>query len=330
MEDQLVSIIIPTFNRVELLTDTLESIAKQTYKNWECLLIDDGSTKEVENLVNQFAEKDQRFKFYNRPKNKAKGANACRNYGFKQSQGEFIKFFDSDDIMKPELIEKQTKFLLNNTELDFCATFWIHLYEDGSTMKNKQNTINYKDNPIRSYLLEDHIFPTPSPLWRKSFLDNKELFDEELHRSQEADFHFKMLMHQPKYDFLNDFLMYIRIGHESIKTNISSKSRMSVFKYFDNVFNSLSNSNNQDKNMLLEYVFYRQSVNYYNLISNTKGLSNKQEISRAIFPSLINYAEKAGVNKKTNLLIGKLLLLFFNKGYYFFYYPKFNYRKRKE
>ena len=328
MEQDLVSIIVPTFNRAKLLIETLTSIVNQTYKNWECILVDDGSTDEVANLVNEFILKDHRFKFFKRPIHKPKGANACRNFGFEKSKGDYIKFFDSDDLMKPELIEKQFNFLVNRSYLDFCATFWIHLYEDGSTMKNKQNTHNYKDNPIRGYLLDSHIFPTPSPLWRRSFLENKELFDEKLHKSQEADFHFKMLMYQPKYDFLNDFLMYIRIGHESIKTNISNTSRMSVFKYFNNVFLSLSKSNNQDKKMLLEYVFYRQSVNYYNLICNTQGIFNKLRVSRTIFPNLLNYEKQAGVNKKMNLLIGKLLLLLFNKGYYFFYYPKFNYRNK--
>ena len=99
MTKGLVSIIIPTFNRADIIHETLDSIKLQTYEKWECIIVDDGSNDNSIMVINEFVKTDNRFKFYDRPINKLKGANSCRNYGFEKSKGEFINWFDSDDIM---------------------------------------------------------------------------------------------------------------------------------------------------------------------------------------------------------------------------------------
>ena len=76
----LVSIIIPTYNRAHLIAETLDSIIAQTYTNWECIVVDDGSTDPTDELMETYCKKDSRFQYYHRPKNRPKGANACRNY----------------------------------------------------------------------------------------------------------------------------------------------------------------------------------------------------------------------------------------------------------
>ena len=107
MTNGLVSIIIPTYNRAHFLGDTLNSVISQTYTNWQCLVIDDGSSDDTENIVTGFCKKDQRIQFYKRPESILKGANSCRNYGFELSSGEYVNWFDSDDIMLPDFLEKK-------------------------------------------------------------------------------------------------------------------------------------------------------------------------------------------------------------------------------
>ena len=101
----LCSIIIPTFNREYLLQYTLDSILNQTYINWECILVDDGSTDDTLGVIKKYLFIDSRFKFYKRPFYIKKGANSCRNFGFSKISGEFIQWFDSDDIMPLNSIE---------------------------------------------------------------------------------------------------------------------------------------------------------------------------------------------------------------------------------
>ena len=107
MENKLISIIIPTYNRAHLIGETLNSLLAQTYKDWECIIVDDGSTDDTNNVVEEYVAQDNRFIFVYRPRDRRKGANACRNYGFEMSNGEYINWFDSDDIMLPNfLLEK--------------------------------------------------------------------------------------------------------------------------------------------------------------------------------------------------------------------------------
>ena len=85
-----VSIIIPTYNRCHLIGQTLDSIISQSYKNWECIVVDDGSTDYTDELIEFYCRKDFRIRYFRRPKNRLKGANACRNYGWSKSSGRVI------------------------------------------------------------------------------------------------------------------------------------------------------------------------------------------------------------------------------------------------
>ena len=99
MQPPIVSIIIPTYNRAHLISETLDSILTQTYTHWECIVVDDGSDDSTAELLAGYCKKDARFQYHQRPNDRPKGANACRNYGFELCKGEYINWFDSDDLM---------------------------------------------------------------------------------------------------------------------------------------------------------------------------------------------------------------------------------------
>lgn len=83
----LVSIIIPTYNRAHLIGETLDSVLAQTYKNWECIIVDDGSSDNSDEIIDECVKKDARFKYYQRPDEHLPGGNGARNYGFRMSRG---------------------------------------------------------------------------------------------------------------------------------------------------------------------------------------------------------------------------------------------------
>lgn len=107
MVEPLVSIIIPTFNRSQFLGDALDGLIAQTYKHWECWVIDDGSTDHTSKLMENYTRLDQRIKYRKRPDDYSKGANACRNYGLLLSEGSLIAFCDDDDFWLPNKLELQ-------------------------------------------------------------------------------------------------------------------------------------------------------------------------------------------------------------------------------
>ncbi len=106
-----VSIIIPVYNSQNYIERCLKSIIEQTYKNFEVIIIDDGSTDNSSNICNKYCKKDLRFKYFYK---KNGGVSSARNYGLKVSKGIFISFIDSDDYLEKDFL----KILINNINLD--------------------------------------------------------------------------------------------------------------------------------------------------------------------------------------------------------------------
>lgn len=217
----LISIIIPTYNRKHLLSDTLNSISEQTYTNWECIIVDDGSTDTTEALLNSYIKKDKRFQFHKRPKHKPKGANACRNYGFELSKGGFINWFDSDDVMEPNKLELQIRVLNDNEKAPYCIcqTKWINKADN--TFLGLRGKHISSNNRFEDYILYQIFWSILAPLWRRSFIvENNLIFDDSLHQSQEYDFHIKALAINSNYIAINDALVSMYKHETNLSNNI--------------------------------------------------------------------------------------------------------------
>lgn len=311
---ELVSVIIPTFNRAGLIPETLESIIAQTYTHWECIIVDDGSSDATETVIREYIRKDTRFHYFSRPENRMKGANACRNYGFEKSNGTYVKWFDSDDIMYPDFLEKQVRILENNKELDFCICL-----ADGFVNGRKEKNIfranrNPEHDPLTALLTKNHYFFTAAPLWNRNVLEGMELFDESLFNSHETDFHFRMLSENLKYRYTDDVLFSIRRGHSSITQEESNvpESHLSRLSFFLKAFEITERSDIKEKNRLKQYILYRQLSIFYMLrtaAENHKtnlGFSKMlRNISRTSYPPVI----------KIQIYIGFLLAAMAGKGY---------------
>ena len=123
----LVSVIIPTHNRADLVPLAIQSVLQQTYTNLECIVVDDASTDNTEETVRTII--DERIIYLRHENNKH--ASAARNTGIKYARGEFIAFLDDDDEWLPTKLEKQVPFLLNLHEkvgmiycwMDYCYVF---------------------------------------------------------------------------------------------------------------------------------------------------------------------------------------------------------------
>lgn len=142
---KLVSIIIATYNRATYIEHTLNAIASQTYQNFECIIIDDGSTDNTAAIVNPIVSSDCRFNYIVRPNTIKKGANYSRNYGFSLSKGEYIKFFDSDDVMLPDHLEVSVT-TLEHGNYDFVVADCINF--DGKNLLERPYEIDRVNSPL--------------------------------------------------------------------------------------------------------------------------------------------------------------------------------------
>lgn len=120
MIDGLVSIIMPSWNTAKWISESIESVINQTYKNWELIIVDDCSTDNTDEIVKLFS--DKRIKFFKNEKNS--GAALTRNRALREAQGEWIAFLDSDDLWNPDKLEKMISFMQSNNYV-----FAYHNYE---------------------------------------------------------------------------------------------------------------------------------------------------------------------------------------------------------
>ena len=128
MAEFLVSIVIPVFNKEKWISQTLMSVYNQTYPNWECLIIDDGSTDKSLVAISEFTGKHQgNWKIISRVNS---GQSPARNLGIEKASGEFIAFLDADDLWLPNKLELQVNFLLSNPNVGLVLTPYI-IFREG-------------------------------------------------------------------------------------------------------------------------------------------------------------------------------------------------------
>lgn len=109
--ENLVSVIIPTYNRCHFITETITSIQNQSHKTWEIIVVDDGSDDGTEKLMEEICMTDPRISYFKRPTNFPKGAAGCRNFGLNKSKGKYIQWLDDDDLISLEKFENQISAL---------------------------------------------------------------------------------------------------------------------------------------------------------------------------------------------------------------------------
>ncbi len=222
----LVSIIIPTYNRAHLLGETLDSVLAQTYKNWECIVVDDDSNDATEELMEFYCERDTRIQYYQRPKDRKKGANACRNYGFNKSKGKFIQWYDSDDILHPQYLEKKISVKTIKSDLIISDTAVVG-ETNTSILKIFCNETN-SERLLIDYATWKVNLNLQAALWSINIV-KKYKFDEFLHRGQELEFHFRILSNENvKVFYVNEVLSFIRSHKESISGKFESGSLESI------------------------------------------------------------------------------------------------------
>ncbi len=191
----LVTVYIPTHNRVALLNRAVQSIISQTYKNLEIIVVNDGSTDNTDQFMQDFIKKHPLVKYLKHQS--SQGANVARNYAIKESKGYFITGLDDDDEMLPNRIEKLVKGY--DEKYAYVFSRW-NIIENNK----KTHTQNYKFNIISlNDMLYKNLTGNQVLTTRKMFI-NAGLFDETLPASQDYDMWIRMLQIKPRAKMINE------------------------------------------------------------------------------------------------------------------------------
>ncbi len=218
----LVSILIPTFNRSELLKETLESVLNQTYQKWECIIVDDNSTDNTKQEISSFLEKDSRFQYYFGPDHEISGANACRNFAFRKSKGHFIQYLDDDDLLDSIKIEAQVEGLSGATSNTIATSKWDFFNKNPGDIKSQSLFVYQNFDEVEQFidaLAISHAFMPPHAyLIPRNLIHRAGEWNEKLIINQDGEFMCRIFTKIEKVEFNSNAKVYYRT-HDGPRTS---------------------------------------------------------------------------------------------------------------
>jgi glycosyltransferase involved in cell wall biosynthesis len=228
-----VSIVIPTYNRADFLPKAIQSVLSQTYRDWEIIIVDDGSTDNTEEIVKGYNE--SRIRYIAHKSNL--GISAARNTAIKNSKGKYIALLDSDDEWFPEKISYQMNiFQKKDSECGVVCTSG-HMIEDDKKIRVKVIPANL-DNFYEKFLFENIIWCS-SVLIKKECFEKLGLFDEHLKSCEDWEMWIRISKYY-KFIFLKTPLIKYLIHpgqlSENLLKKINARKRI-LFKYQDELKN---------------------------------------------------------------------------------------------
>lgn len=241
-EDFLISIVIPIYNAEKYLEECLTSIKNQTYKNFEVILVNDGSIDNSESICKAFVESDTRFRYYLKVNG---GASSARNLGLDNVKGDFITFIDSDDW----IAEKHLELLINSikkTNSDIVVSCYkefdnnIDTYYTIVYTKQEKNLLNFEKMNRDDFLT---IFPklmslnvcfnnAVAKLFRKELVNNLR-FDTSIKYGEDLDFYFSLYLNVESVSYVDELTYVYRIHGDSTTSNFNqeyAEQELSIFK----------------------------------------------------------------------------------------------------
>ena len=190
-----VSVIVPCFNYGYLLSETLDSVYSQSLKEWECIIVDDGSTDDTEAIAYTYSSRDARFSYVYQENG---GLGSARNAGLRTARGEYIQLLDADDLIEPEKLEKHVRFLVQRNEYSLVYGPMQYFTTRGSVKKFSRGRNGTDKAWMKMWpdtneqmllaLVERNLFPVSAAVFRKTVLDEVGYLDESLPSHEDWEF----------------------------------------------------------------------------------------------------------------------------------------------
>src|SRR5262245_22947148 len=183
-----VSVIIPAYNRADLIGETIESVLNQTFDDFEIIIVDDGSTDSTSEVVRKF---DGPIKYLYQEN---RGRSCARNRGFEVSVGDYVCFLDSDDVLKPGMLERQVSLLDSNSRLGFVYSDYQFINQTGEILPRPEV---FRGRPLRRgdifrFLIYFDFIPPSTVLARRDCMDKTGLFESSLEPAEDLDWLLRM------------------------------------------------------------------------------------------------------------------------------------------
>lgn len=267
MKEPIISIIIPVFNRADLIKETINSVVNQSSDNWECIIVDDGSADNTRIVLEELCSENNKLNWYKRNKNE-KGASVCRNQGAAVAKGDYLIFLDSDDLIGPDFIKKRLELILKHPKYD-CIVFPSVFFLNSAGDQNRLwNLLNKDKKDIERFLDQDAPWHTTGGVWRKRFFHSIGGFLEQALSAQDFEFHVRAIINGLSYfkvkDDIKNLDHYIRVdsSEQISKAKIEEQraiNRLNTFRTVLQEINLKYKEKTTIKSNLIGH-FYRSAI----------------------------------------------------------------------
>lgn len=228
----LVSIIVPCYNQGRFLNESLKSVLDQTYSNWECIIVDDGSIDGSAAIAKEWIDKDCRFLYFNQENT---GVSAARNYGISKAKGEWIQFLDADDYLNPSKLSETIRLYEKDNRANFIVTNFRHFTMDVNVSTPPFCTLQKQYLTLDKMLYEwnqKFSLPIHTVMLKKELIGNT-LFPKELTAQEDWFFWVAILKKNCVTYFIDDPLVLYRSHAESrIKSKSIIQDQLKVYSLF--------------------------------------------------------------------------------------------------
>jgi len=264
MFHDLISILIPNFNKASYLRASLNSIIAQSYKNWECIIVDDNSTDGSWQILEEYTKIDSRFKIYKRPNHIAKGGNQCRNYAYTNSSGKFVVFFDSDDLLYPNALYQRLNSI-SNSDYDFCVSNGV--LWNGKDVNGRLILSRAHGDVMNAFINFEPLWLTQGVIIRRDFIEkNTLIWDERVPFYQDVLYNLKLVFLSKNYEISSevDWIWYVSsengLGIKTKSVNSYSDNYNFISSFFDCIM-KMENNHRQLKHFCFSRVHFLIKVN---------------------------------------------------------------------
>lgn len=216
----IVSIIVPCYNQAQYLDEALQSVLDQTYTNWECLIVNDGSGDNTDEVSKQWLEKDNRFNYIYQENT---GVSGARNIGITNAAGEFILPLDADDKISPDYVSLAVQSFSEEPSLKV-------VYCKAENFGDKFGLLNLKPFSVKTLATENMIFCTA--MYRKKDWERVEGYDVNMiHGLEDWEFWISILKNGGEVKCLDEVGFYYRIKNVSRNNQYSSDNEKHLLEY---------------------------------------------------------------------------------------------------
>ncbi|MDI9308976.1 MAG: glycosyltransferase [Limnohabitans sp.] len=255
----LVSIIIPCYNQANFLEESLQSVLEQNYKDWECIIVNDGSIDNTEDVAKKWIDKDKRFKYFFKQNG---GLSSARNYGVSKSNGDFIQFLDSDDLLNSEKLDLSIQKVNFNSEYSVVISNFKMFEDDISKAQHPYCKLFLELFELDSILNKwdfDFSIPIHCGFFSRKIFDTC-TFDEDLKAKEDWHFWIQLFHKKLNVNFIDLPLAFYRMHPNSM-----TKSPAIMIENHSRVLNKIKEITTPEE---YENLLLNRSIQYYNKVNN--------------------------------------------------------------